>query len=45
MSMHRVSIWVYIQKNFKFVGGIVSKKDPMLSCKISKLFIRTIVQL
>ena len=31
--------------NFKFLGRTVSKKNAMLTCKISKLFIRTIVQL
>ena len=33
------------QKNFKFLGRTVSEKNAMLTCKISKLFIRTIVQL
>ena len=33
------------KKNFKFLGRIVSEKNAMLTCKISKLFIRTIVQL
>ena len=33
------------KKNFKFLGGTVSEKNAMLTCKISKLFIRTIVQL
>ena len=33
------------KKNFKFLGRTVSEKNAMLSCKISKLFIRTIVQL
>ena len=31
--------------NFKFLGRTVSEKNEMLTCKISKLFIRTIVQL
>ena len=31
--------------NFKFLGSTVLEKNEMLSCKISKLFIRTIVQL
>ena len=44
-SLHRVSIWVNIQKKFKFLGCTVSEKNAMLTCKISKLFIRTIVQL
>ena len=44
-SLHRVSIWVNIQKKFKFLGRTVSKKNAMLTCKISKLFVRTIVQL
>ena len=43
-GLQRVSIWVNIQKNFKFLGRTVSEKNAMLSCKISKLFIRTIVQ-
>ena len=30
---------------FKFLGRTVSEKNAMLICKISKLFIRTIVQL
>ena len=33
------------KKNFKFLGRTVSEKIAMLICKISKLFIRTIVQL
>ena len=33
------------KKNFKFLGRTVSEKNAMLTCKISKLFIRTIVQL
>ena len=33
------------KKNFKFIGRTVSEKNAMLTCKISKLFIRTIVQL
>ena len=33
------------KKNFKFLGRTVSEKNAMLICKISKLFIRTIVQL
>ena len=33
------------KKNFKFLGRIESEKDAMLTCEISKLFIRTIVQL
>ena len=33
------------KKNFKFLGRTVSGKNAMLICKISKLFIRTIVQL
>ena len=44
-SLQRVSIWVNIQKNFKFFGRKVSEKNAMLTCKISKLFIRRIVQL
>ena len=30
---------------FKFFAGTALEKNAMLSCKISKLFIRTIVQL
>ena len=45
-DLQRVSIWVNKKKkNFKFLGRTVSEKDAMLTCKISKLFIRTIVQL
>ena len=33
------------KKNLKFLGRTVSEKNAMLICKISKLFIRTIVQL
>ena len=44
-GLQRVSIRVNIQKNFKFLGRTVSEKNAMLTCKISKLFIRTIVQL
>ena len=33
------------KKNFKFLGRTVLEKNAMLICKISKLFIRTIVQL
>ena len=33
------------KKNFKFLGRTVSEKNAMLICKISKLFIRTIMQL
>ena len=33
------------KKNFKFLGRTVSEKNTMLTCKISKLFIKTIVQL
>ena len=33
------------KKNFKFLGRTVSEKNAMLTCKISKLFNRTIVQL
>ena len=33
------------KNNFKFLGRTVSEKNAMLTCKISKLFIRTIVQL
>ena len=33
------------KKNFKFLVRTVSEKNAMLLCKISKLFIRTIVQL
>ena len=44
-GLHRVSIWVNIQKNFKFLGRTVSEKNEMLSCNISKLFIRANVQL
>ena len=42
-GLQRVSI-IY-KKNFKFLGCTVSKKNAMLTCKISKLFIRTIVQI
>ena len=31
--------------NFKFYGRTVSEKNVMLTCKISKLFSRTILQL
>ena len=44
-GLHRVSIWVNIQKNFKFLGHTVSEKNAKLTYKISKLFITTIVQL
>ena len=45
-GLHRVSIWVNIQKkNFKFLGRTVSEKNSMLTCNISKLFIRANVQL
>ena len=37
--------WLIYKKNFKFLGRTVSEKNAMLTCKISKLFIRTIVQL
>ena len=43
--LQRVSIWVNIKINFKFLGSTVSEKNAMLSCKISKWFIKTIVQL
>ena len=33
------------KKNFKFFGRTVSEKSAMLSCKISKLFIRANLQL
>ena len=33
------------KKNFKFLGRTVLERNAMLTCKISKLFIRTIVQL
>ena len=33
------------KKNFKFLGCTVSEKNAMLTCKISKLFIRANVQL
>ena len=33
------------KKNFKFLVRTVSEKNVMITCKISKLFIRTIVQL
>ena len=33
------------KKNFKFLGRTVSEKNAMLTCKISKLFIRSNVQL
>ena len=33
------------KKNFKFFGCTVSEKNAMIICKISKLFIMTIVQL
>ena len=39
LCLHRVSIWVNIQKNFKFLGHTVSEKNAMLTCKISKLLI------
>ena len=45
LGLHRVSIWVNIQKDFKFLGHTVSEKNAMLTCKISKLFIWTILQL
>ena len=32
------------KKNFKFLGRTVSEKNAMLTCKISKLFIRANVQ-
>ena len=32
------------KKIFKFLGRTVSEKNAMLTCKISKLFVRTIVQ-
>ena len=35
----------YTKKNFRFLGRTVSDKNAMLTCKISKLFIKTIVQL
>ena len=35
-----VSIWVNIQKHFKFLGHTVFEKNAMLTCKILKLFIR-----
>ena len=44
-ALYRVLIWVNIQKNFKFLGRTVSEKNAIITCKISKLFIRTIVQL
>ena len=44
-GLHRVSIWVNIQKKFQVLGRTVSEKNAMLTFKISKLFIRTIVQL
>ena len=44
-GLHRVSIWVNIQKKFKFLSRTLSEKRAMLSCKISKLFIRKILQL
>ena len=34
---HRVSIWVNIQKKFKFLSCTVSEKTAMLTGKISKL--------
>ena len=43
-GLQRVSIWVNIQKKFQ-VDRTVLEKNAMLICKISKLFIRTIVQL
>ena len=33
------------KKNFKFLGRTISEKNAMLTCKISKLFIRANVQL
>ena len=33
------------KKNFKFLCCTVSEKNAMLTCKISKLFINTLVQL
>ena len=36
---------LYKKGNFKFLGRTVSEKNAMLTFKISKLFIRTIVQL
>ena len=33
------------KKNFKFLGRTVSEKNAMITCKISKLFIRANVQL
>ena len=42
-GFHRVFIWINIQKKLKFLSLTVSKKNAMLSCKISKIFIRTIV--
>ena len=33
------------KKNFKFLGRTVSEKNAILTCKISKLFVRTMVQL
>ena len=44
-GLQRVSIGLIYKKNFKFLGRTVSEKNAMLTCKISKLFIRTIVQL
>ena len=42
-SIHNYGL-IY-KKNFKFLGCTVSEKIAMLACKISKLFISTIVQL
>ena len=44
-GLHRVSIWVNVKKNFKFLGRTVLEINAMLTCKISKLFINIIVQL
>ena len=45
-GLHRVSIWVNIQKEFQVPRShSIGEKCDALTCKISKLLIMTIVQL
>ena len=38
-GLHRVSIWVNIQKNFKFLGCKVSEKSAMLISSYHRIFL------
>ena len=42
-GLHRVSIWVNIKKNFKFLGRTVSEKSAMLISSYRRIYLENCV--